>query len=178
LSVLPRWGLKSRDAFSWLAGHGATTPSADNTAKLQRDGSLVARLSPGEALILSPPVHGRSSLAEAIEKLPAEGQGACYPAPRWDSHCWFVVVGPDAPRMFAKLCGVDLAPDQFPNLCIAQTSVARLSAVVIRNDIGESVAFSVLAESASAEYFWDCLIDAMTEFAGAIFGAEALGELL
>jgi sarcosine oxidase, subunit beta len=45
-----------------------------------------------------------------------------------------------------------------------------------RHDIGGSLAFSVLSESASAEYFWDCLVDAMTEFGGAVCGAEALSE--
>ena len=176
LSVLPRWGLKGRDTFIWLTDHGAIPPNADNTAELQPDGSLIARISPGEALILSSPVHGRSNLADAIDKLPAAGEGACYPAPRRDSHCWFVVAGEDVPRMFAKICGVDLAPDRFPDRHIAQTSVARLSAIVIRHDVGGSLTLSVLAESASAEYLWDCLVDAMTEFFGAICGAEILSK--
>ena len=57
---------------------------------------------------------------------------------------------------------------------IAQTSVARLSSIVIRHDIVEAVSFSILAESASAEYLLDCLIDAMSEFSGAICDVEAL----
>ena len=94
--------------------------------------------------------------------------------PRWDSHCWFAVAGADAPRMFAKLCGVDFAAESFPDGTVAQTSVARLSAIVIRNDIGNAVTFSLLAESASAEYLWDCLIDAMGEFAGVICDVDSL----
>lgn len=177
LSVLPRWGLKGRDTFSWLAARGAATPGTDNTAQPQDDGSLIARLSPGEALILSSPAVGRSSLAAPLDELPPEGSGACYPVPRRDSHCWFVVPGADAPRMFAKVCAVDLAPDQFPDRNIAQTIVARLSAIVIRHDIGGSLAFSVLAESASAEYLWDCLVDAMAEFSGAVCSGEVLATM-
>ena len=70
--------------------------------------------------------------------------------------------------------GVDLTPDRFPTGQIAQTSVARLSAIVIRHDIDSSVAFFVLADSASAEYLWDCFLDAMNEFAGAVCGADAI----
>jgi sarcosine oxidase subunit gamma len=173
LSVVPRWGLKGRDVAAWLGRQGAAMLAADNRAERQRDGSVIARLSPAEVLVLSP-VDGRSQLADAIERLPAAGEGTCYPVPRRDSHCWFVVSGPDSPAMFAKLCGVDLAPDRFPAGQIAQTSVARLTAIVIRNDIANALAFSVLADSASAEYLWDCLIDAMREFAGSVCGADVL----
>jgi sarcosine oxidase subunit gamma len=76
--------------------------------------------------------------------------------------------------MFAKLCAVNLAPDRFPPGQIAQTSVARLSSIIIRNDIAGTLSFFLLAESASAEYLWDCLLDAMAEFGGSVCGAESL----
>jgi sarcosine oxidase subunit gamma len=174
LSVLPRWGLKGRDAFPWLTQQGALAPSGDNRARAQADGSLIARLAPGEALILSAWPDGRASLAEAIEGLPPEGRGACYPMLRRDSHSWFVLTGTDAPWTFAKLCGVDLAADQFPDGSIAQTSVARLTAIVIRHNLAGTIGFSLLAESASAEYLWDCLLDAMAEFSGRVASIESL----
>jgi sarcosine oxidase, subunit gamma len=176
LSLIPRWGVKGRDALAWLAGQGAGVPARDNAAETQRDGALIARLSPGEALVLAALPDGQSVLKPAIEALPPEGLGACYPVPRWDSHCWFAVAGADAPRMFAKLCGVDLAVQSFPDGSVAQTSVARLSAIVIRHDIGNAVAFSLLADTASAEYLWDCLIDAMDEFSGVICDIESLSS--
>jgi sarcosine oxidase subunit gamma len=174
LSLVPRWGVKGRDAFAWLAGQGASVPARDNSAERQRDGSLIARLSPGEALALASPPGGQSGLQAAIEALPPEGLGACYPVPRWDSHCWFAVAGADAPRTFAKLCAVDLAVESFPVGSVAQTSVARLSAIVIRGNINGAITFSLLADSAGAEYLWDCLIDAMDEFSGVICDIESL----
>jgi sarcosine oxidase, subunit gamma len=174
LSLLPRWGVKGRGALARLAAHGATAPTQDNRAARQSDGSLIARLSPGEALVLASVRDARAAIAQAIEALPPEGHGACYPVPRRDSHCWFVVCGADAPRMFAKLCGVDLAAESFADGSVAQTSLARLSAIIIRNDIDGSIAMSILADSASAEYLWDCLIDAMAEFSGATCGVESL----
>jgi sarcosine oxidase, subunit gamma len=174
LSVLSRWGMKGREALGYLQTQGAVLPTRDNKAERQRDGSLVARLSLGEALILPALPTGRSSMAEAIESLPPEGRGACYPVLRRDSHCWFIVTGSDAPPMFAKLCAIDLAADQFADGSVAQTSIARLTAIVIRHDIARTVSFSVLAESASAEYLWVCLADAMAEFSGEICGMESL----
>jgi len=37
--------------------------------------------------------------------------------------------------------------------------------------------FLVLVESASAEYCWGCLLDAMQEFKGKIIGTAALASL-
>jgi sarcosine oxidase, subunit gamma len=173
LSVVPRWGLKGRGVSAWLARQGATIPATDNRAELQQDGSLIARLSPAEVLILSA-IAGVSNLSHAIGRMAQSGEDVCYPVPRRDSHCWFVVCGEDSAKMLAKLCGVDLVPARFSAGQIAQTSVARLSAIVIRQDIGSSLAFSVLADSASAEYLWDCFLDAMIEFAGAVCGVETI----
>ena len=177
LSDLPRWGVKGRGTFTWLAAIGAMVPDDNNRAQLQPDGSLISRLSPGEALVLSSVPDGQGHLAKTIDALPPEGRDACYPAPRRDSHCWFMITGGDAPRMFSKLCAVDLAADQFADGSIAQTSVARLSAIVIRHDQANTISFSLLAESASAEYLWDCLLDAMTEFSGTVGSRdEVLGR--
>jgi sarcosine oxidase subunit gamma len=177
LSVLPRWGLKGRGISSWLGRHGMTIPSADNRAERQQDGSLLARLSPAEVLILAP-LAGKSIIAEPIEQMAPSGEDCCYPAPRRESHCWFVVIGSDAAKMLAKLCGVDLSPSRFDVGQVAQTSVARLNAIVIRADLGGMLVFFVLADSASAEYLWDCLVDAMAEFEGAACGADAIVDLL
>jgi sarcosine oxidase subunit gamma len=176
LSVLPRWGLKGRGIAAWLTRQGMSMPIADNRAERQRDGSLIARLSPAEVLILAPFV-GQSAIAEPIGHIAPEGQDACYPAPRRESHCWFVVIGSDAAKMFAKLCGVDLSPDRFAIGQVAQTGVARLNTILIRQDLGGKLAFFVLADSASAEYLRDCLLDAMTEFRGAACGADAIVDL-
>ena len=63
-----------------------------------------------------------------------EDEERTYPMPRRDSHAWFAVTGRHAPAMFAKLCAVDLRLDHFPDLSIAQTSIAKMSAIVTRAD--------------------------------------------
>jgi sarcosine oxidase, subunit gamma len=162
-SLLPRWGLKGRDTMRWLEQTGAHVPNDNNTSLVQQDGALVARLSPSEALVLAS-ANGVSALGPNIKAIPLDGEGACYPAPRQDSHACFRVQGPRAAEMFAKLCGIDLAPDSFADGAVAQTSVARLSAIIIRHDVGDQLAYYILCDSASAEYLWDCVLDAMAEF--------------
>jgi sarcosine oxidase subunit gamma len=114
--------------------------------------------------------------AWAANPLPPETPRG-FPLPRRDSHAWFLVSGGAAAAMFAKLCGVDLRPEKFPDLSVAQTSVARISAIVIRDDREGTLAYHLLTDSASAEYLWDCLLDAMTEFEGRPVGLAAVRAL-
>ena len=45
------------------------------------------------------------------------------------------------------------------------------------DDLGQAPAFHLLVDSASAEYVWDCLMDAMAEFDGRPAGLNALAGL-
>ncbi len=169
-SLAPRLGFKGRAALDWLRGNDIAVPEV-NTRALRLGGGLVCRLAPNEAMILA---------TDAIDRLDAawdrDRPAGCYPVPRADSHAWFKVAGRDAAAMLAKLSGVDFRPHRFDDLEIAQTFVARLAAIVVRDDIGGTLAYNLLADSASALYLWDCVVEAMAEFDGAVVGAEALGE--
>ena len=77
-------------------------------------------------------------------------------------------------QCLTKLCGVDLRPDRFMDGEVAQTPVARLNSVIVRADLGTVPVFHILGDSASAEYYWDALIDAMAEFEGRLVGLTAL----
>jgi len=69
-----------------------------------------------------------------------ETAGLCFPVPRRDASFWFALTGREAAAMLAKLCGVGLRPKRFADRSVAQTSVARMSAIVIRNDLGGTLA--------------------------------------
>ncbi len=172
-SSLARGGYKGWTALDWLRERGIAAPEQNNRAR-RHDGALVARLADSEALILGGLDGGCALLDDLGAAAPADG---CYPVPRADSNAAFIISGSDAPAMLAKLCAVDLRPQSFPDLSVAQTSVARLNAILLREDIGEAVAFHCLFDSASALYLWRCLIDAMAEFDGAPVGLAALRHL-
>jgi len=181
LSPLPRGGFKGAGTADWLAGQGLVVPEQSNRAARQANGLLAARLAPGEVLLLGR-FDGDASALKRIEAAwqaepvpPLSPRG--FPVPRADSHAWFLVTGAQAPALFAKLCGVDLRPRHFADLQVAQTQVARISAIIVRDDLGRVPACHLLFDSASAGYLWDCLIDAMGEFQGLPVGQRTLLEL-
>ncbi len=178
LSPLPRIGFKGKGTTAWLDSQGITIPGAPNRAAPQPDGGLALRLADQEILLLG-------SLNEAgSDPTKLEGPWAAsetksrgYPLPRQETHAWFLLSGDKTDAMLAKLCGVDLRPAKFLDLSIAQTSIARMTGVLCRQDLGGTLAYHLLADSASATYLWDCLMDAMAEFRGGPVGLSAVRSL-
>ncbi|WP_119462398.1 sarcosine oxidase [Rhodospirillaceae bacterium SYSU D60014] len=180
LSPLPRTGFKGVGTVDWLTAQGLTIGPDSNRAYRQSGGELAARLAPTEVLLLDS-LSGDGALIERLNgawgwstETPRKPIG--YPMPRADSHCWFAVTGEQAPAMFAKICGVDLRPNKFPEGAIAQTSVARINGIVIRQATALP-SYYLLADSASAEYLWHGVMDAMLEFDGGPVGLAAVREL-
>ena len=58
------------------------------------------------------------------------------------------------------------------------TSLARMSAIIVRADLGPVPAYAVLGDSSLAEYLWGVLVDAMAEFDGQTVGVAALEQLI
>jgi sarcosine oxidase subunit gamma len=181
LSVLPHTGFKGAGTIEWLQGQGLQIGPDSNMAYRQEGGELAARLAPSEIFL----IDSLAATGALIQKLngawawgterPRKLIG--YPMPRQDSHAWFMVTGSAAPEMFAKICGVDLRIHKFKLGQIAQTSLAKMSGIVIRADLGPVPAFHLLADIASAEYLWGAVLDAMTEFGGRPVGLAALRTL-
>ncbi len=181
LSPLPRTGFKGTGTVEWLTEQGLRIGADSNMAYRQEDGSLAARLAPTEIFLIDS-LSGEGRLVDRLNA--AWNWGAekprrlvGYPTPRADSHCWFMLTGEHTPQMFAKICGIDLRPHKFPQGQIAQTSVARNGTIVIRDYLGELPAYHLLTDSASADYMWMCLTDAVQEFAGKAIGWSALKRL-
>ncbi|BGE66938.1 TPA: sarcosine oxidase [Pseudomonas aeruginosa] len=173
LTELPRVGFRGIDAAAFLNQRGYQLPEAPNRALTQEDGSLVARLSQTEYLLLG-------SLTDRGERIAAEESGwqlseqGNYLLPRQDSHAWLQLSGRHVAEVMAKVCGVDLRPDTFPVGAVAQTSAARLNVIVINAGTGELPRFHILCDRASLEYFHGAMLDAMHEFGGQPVGQEAL----
>jgi sarcosine oxidase, subunit gamma len=177
LSPLPRLGFKGRGTVAAAQKNGIALEPTPNRAFRQSDGSLCLVLAPGEIILLSNLRGEGDGLARLESAWRIEDAERTYPMPRRDSHAWLAVVGAAAPAMFAKLCAVDLRLDHFADLDIAQTSIAKMSAIVARADIGLTPTFHLLADSAAALYFCSCLCDAAEAFGGRIVGLSALHNL-
>ena len=183
LSPLSRAGFKGAGAPTWLQGQGIKLPEAPNTAVVQDNGALVTALSWEEHLLLDPLINesldqGSDFSTVLNNAWSLESAPRCYQLPRQDSHCWFAISGEHCSAMLAKLCAVDMRLHKFANGSVAQTSLARINAIIIRHDLHATVPmFYLLADSASADYLWPCLIDAMTEFKGGPVGLSALRSI-
>lgn len=160
LTSFPRAGVKGTDLSPWLTSRDFGVGDESNRAYLQSDGSLLIRLSPGELLLLTDPARP----SEEVMSFPLEPDYTCYPVQRKESHYWFSISGEQCSDMLAKLCGVDLSPDNFPNHRVAQSSVAKTSAIIVRHDVGNDFRYYVLGDSSTAKYMKRCLEDAMAEF--------------
>jgi len=181
LSVLPRTGFKGVGTVDWLTAQGLAIGSDSNIAYRQSGGEWAARLAPNEIFLIDG-LAGSGALINRVNQAwnwgsekPRKTIG--YPTPRQDSHAWFMVTGRSAPDMFAKICGVDLRLHKFAVGQVAQTSLAKMSGIIIRTDLGQVAGYQLLADIASADYLWSAVQDAMQEFQGGPVGLAALREL-
>lgn len=172
-SPLPRLGFKGRGTIDAMKKRGIVVEPEPNRAFRQPNGGLCLVLAPGEVILLSNLAGDGRWLDDLASGWSIDDAERTYPLPRRDSHAWFAIRGAQASAMFAKLCAVDLRADRFADLSIAQTSIAKMSAIVVRADQDGDILYHVLADSAAALYFCDCLTDAAREFSGRLAGISA-----
>jgi sarcosine oxidase subunit gamma len=162
---LPRVGFRGTQSAEYLTARGFTLPGAPNQANAQADGSWVARLSQTEYLLLGSPRDQGQRVADEEARWALDHR-ANYLLPRQDSHACVLLSGARIAQVMAKLCGVDLSAPAFKPGAVAQTSVARVNAIVINSGSAEAPAFHILWDRASKDYFEGALRDALEEFDG------------
>lgn len=170
LSELPRLGFKGRGTLPAMQARGLQIENEPNRAFRQSDGSLCMVLAASEVFLLGAP-DGEKANFDALESgWRIEDGEKTYPMPRRHSHAWFALGGDTAPELFSKICAVDLRRHIFGDLAIAQTSVARLNAIVLRADVACHHVYHLLADSSASAYMLACLKDAAEEFGGKVTG--------
>jgi heterotetrameric sarcosine oxidase gamma subunit len=83
------------------------------------------------------------------------------------------LVGAASSRVLGRICGIDFHPENFPNLTAVQTSVAKTTQLIIREDAGGVVSFSIIGARSLAEYLWTILMDS-----GQNYGIQPAGQQL
>lgn len=173
LSTHPRIGFKGPGAAQWLSHQSVDLPSSPNFSTRQPEGSLVARLSDHEHLVLSN-LAADATVPDALQQRWEQDKPAqCYALPRADSHSWLVLNGPAAYRVMSSLCAVDLRPESFRNGSIAQTSVARANTIIIRDDANH-LRFHLLSDVSMALYMWEVLLESVKALGGQATGVQQL----
>jgi len=86
-------------------------------------------------------------------------------------------IGPASRKLLSKVCGLDFHASAFPNGGAKQSSLAKTTQLIIRRDIGELPAFSIIGARSLGAYVWETIMDAGREFGLAPIGWAAVGAL-
>jgi len=150
----------------------------------ERDGSgvLVAGVGPDEWVVIGPP---GAPLPSAIMET-SDGATLSTVVDLTHARALIRIVGADSARVLSKLCGINFSDTTTPNDTALRTSIARLVAEIIRNDLAEPSAaapdpkalvrsYLIMCERSAGQYLFDTLLDAGQEFGIDVegFGASA-----
>jgi sarcosine oxidase gamma subunit len=161
ISDRPRFGCKGPGAESWLAAQACRVPAAANSATLDGDGVLVARLATSEFLVDAVEGGDRrvAAMRAGLADLPRPRQ--VYPVLRQDQV--MTISGTGLAGLLRQTCGVDFAP-------LLEMAAAAVGPVVLTSMIGvgvvawprrraDSPAVTLWCEPSYAHYFWNTLIE-------------------
>ena len=87
------------------------------------------------------------------------------------------VIGSNSQELLSKVCGLDFHPSAFPNETAKQSSLAKTTQLIIRCDIGELPAFSIIGTQSLGIYVWETMMEAGREFGVVPIGRAALAAL-
>ena len=172
MTPVVRGGFRGKASADHLQALGLPIPEKPNQALTTDKGETVLRLSNTEYWLLGFLADFGQTVADVrSQAMPAAD---CYPLFCNDSHAWLTLSGEHCAAVMAKLCGVDMRAEVFPSGSIAQTSVARINAIVVSHSVGGKAVFSLLFDTGYHAYMWDVLLDASSEFGGVAAGVTAL----
>jgi aminomethyltransferase len=164
-------GLKSDDldaalgaAFKGIGrvGVGMALPAGD------RGTTRVCRLTEGQALLVTAPDALRGTL-DALGKV-ASAHTCTHLTDLTSALCGLRLVGPRAPAVLERLSWLDLAPDRFTDGALAQGSVARIHALIVRRDMVGLTGYDLYVDRDLGAYLWNVLLEQ-----GAPLGLKPVG---
>jgi len=160
VSAIGKLDLKGREVERVLDGFGSH-------AQLS-----VLRLRPDHYLILTPPGR-QGSVAEAMLQTLSQAVGCAHLTDVTSALSAFALVGPRAGEVLARLTSLDLRPQAFSDGACAQTAVAKVHSILIRQDWGRLPAYCLLLGRDAAEYVWEAIRRAGEGFGLVPFGLAA-----
>lgn len=161
-TLFSRVGFRGKGVESFLREQGLNVPTVPNQSVVTAAGVLVLRLSNTEFWVIDTD-KSQHEFIEALE-LASKGVANVYRLYCQHSHGCFLVRGENTSNMFAKVCGVDLSEKAFECASIAQTSVARVNAIIAKQIISGEEGYLVLSDIAGTQHLWNAIADASAEF--------------
>lgn len=159
-----RIGFRGPAVTDFLLSEQLPVPEQPNQVLLAQSGIRVLRLSKTEFWLIDESQQNGQALADMEGRaLKLENVYRLYCQ---HSHAAIVASGTECGSMFAKVCGVDLTHTAFAAGQIAQTSMARVNAIIINlsSHAQTSDRYLILSDVSSSQHLWDSLMDAAEEF--------------
>ncbi len=92
-------------------------------------------------------------------------------------HAAFVLAGPKSRDTLRKLSSLNVSDKAMPNRSCRQAGLAHVHSTVIRKDIGDTPAFTILVARDYAEDVWESILHSGHEFGIARVGRDALVQV-
>jgi len=80
--------------------------------------------------------------------------------------------GPNGTGLLRRLTELNVNPEDFPNLSVTRTPIRHVPTILMRNDLGPTLAYQLYFERAYAEYMWDTIFSS-----GKGLGVAPVGNL-
>ena len=125
-----------------------------------------------ERFLLLTPAAARGQVVRTIEA-GAEPSSCVHSTDVTSGFAGFVLVGPRARDLLARVTSLDLRARSLPDGGCAQCPMARIHAIVARSDWGALAAYRVLVARDVGEYCWDALREAGHDLGLAPIGRAA-----
>lgn len=138
LTALPRFGLKGPGAAEWFGAQGFDLPQVNRT--VQQNGVTILRLGGRDIMVLADP-EAPEHLSDLMSRWQAVSQG--HSSWREEAWAWLRLTGPAAADILSRLTAFDIRDTAFEADAIAQTRVAHMDMVMLRNDAGFDLMFDI-----------------------------------
>jgi heterotetrameric sarcosine oxidase gamma subunit len=146
----------------------------DGRSLAANNGMTSLPLTADEYLLLSPP----GGEDEIVRCLADAGEPAVTVVDLTHGLAGFLLAGRDSSHLLRKICALPFDAVDFPSGHVAQTSLARVHATIVRHDRDGLPAFEIYVERPYGEYVWDVIFDAGAEFGIVPFGWQMEEEII
>jgi heterotetrameric sarcosine oxidase gamma subunit len=135
----------------------------------------VARLRADRSLILGPAAQRQALFQRFRDLAPAEE--CTHATDMTSAFAAFRLSGPESTQVLKKICPINLDGRSFPSGRCAQASLARVGAVLLRDDIGDLPNYLILVSRDYGEYVWEGVVHAGQKYGMRGYGLSAARRL-
>ena len=141
------------------------------------EGGFLWMLGPLHYLVTGDPTT-KDQTIERLNKIATVGADLSLPPPVYVTdvtsvYAQFLLAGPRCREVLGKLTSLNLSEDSLPNLSSGQSSVAKVHAIILRQDLDRIPAYHLLVSREYGESVWDSLLHAGDEFDLTPFGLQS-----